>query len=293
MQTYRKLGVFLHDSPADDAALAFAGVLATLAQSDSVLCVRVREPDSEGPDPDVAAFEAAVRSRLPDEVSRITQVEIRGGTGVAEILRGARDLDLDMMVVGRRLSSDQLGIGTSFARLAHKAPCNVLVVPEGATPHLGRVLVPIDFSAHSKRALEQGLELARASGDAQPQLVMHSNSPVGYGYTKLGMSLAEAIAERERDTRQRLVDFVADLDTTGVEVEQVCTTAEDTEAAICEVAVARKMDLILVGSRGQSGIFLLGSTAERLLHKSMLPVLIVKEKGETVPFLDALFGTGS
>ncbi len=290
MQRFKKLGVFLHNSPSDSAALAYAGVFATLAQSESVLGVHVREPqEGDGADPELATFEAAVRKQLPPTVAQITKVEVHEGTGVGEILRSARDLDLDMIVVGRRLPSDQLGVGSDFSRLARKAPCNVLVVPQYARPHLGRVCVPVDFSEHSKRALAQAVVIAKASGDAHPQLVVHSNSSIGYGYSKLGLNLPEAIAERQQATRLQLEEFVADLDTAGIDVELVCTTADEAETAILEVAVAHKMDLILVGSRGTGSLFMLGSTAERVLHTSVLPVLIVKEKGETTPILDVLF----
>jgi nucleotide-binding universal stress UspA family protein len=52
------------------------------------------------------------------------------------------------------------------------------------------------------------------------------------------------------------------------------------------------MDMIVVGSRGlsRSAAAILGSTAERVLTCSPLPVLIVKRKGETVHLLDALLG---
>lgn len=292
MQRFKQLGVFLHGSPADDAALDYTSRIAALAGSRSVFCVYVRESEQEAKDPDPATFEAEVRQRLPKDVAGITQVEVHTGTGVPEILRAARDTGIDMIIVGRRLPSEQLGIGSAFARLARKAPCNVLVVPVHSRPHLERVFVPIDFSEHSKRALEQAVAIARSSGSSKPQLVVHSNSTVGYGYAKLGMSLREAIKQREQTTLEQIRDFICDVDTSGFDVDLICTCSENLELAIREVAVARKMDLIVIGSRGTGSVFLLGSTAERLLLQSVLPVLIVKEKGETVHILDALFGSG-
>lgn len=290
MQQFKKLGVFLHDCPADPTALAYAGLFATLADSESVRCIHVNGPESEEPIPDRAQLEADVHQHLPEPIAKITKVEVQQGSGVPEILRSARDDALDLIIVGRRLPSEQLGIGWAFARLARKAPCTVLVVPTQARPHLGRVFVPIDFSAYSRLALEQAITIARASGDAQPQLVVHSNFSVGYGYKKLGLKLTEAVAQRQEVCDRQLHDFVADVDTSGLAVELVSTSSEEAATAIQEAAVARKMDLVVVGSRGASQVFLLGSTAERILLRSVLPVLIVKKKGETVPILDALFG---
>jgi len=293
MERFKRLGVFLHNSPADKAALAFTGLLATLAKSESVLGIHVREPEQDEEDsPQLASFEAEVRQELPEAITRITKVEVHSGSTVPEIWRSARKLDLDMIIVGRRLPSEQLGIGSAFARLARKAPCNVLVVPQYARPHLGRVLVPVDFSPHSKLALEHGLVIAKACGDGHPQVVVVSNASVGYGHHKLGLSLQDAVEQLEKITRQKLEGFVAGVDTAGIDVELLCTCSEQPEAAIQEVAVARKMDLIVVGSRGARSLFMLGSVAERILHHSLLPVLIVKQKGETFHILDALFGSG-
>jgi nucleotide-binding universal stress UspA family protein len=293
MQRFKKLGVFLHDSPSDESALAYAGVWARLANSDSLLVAHVHERDDE--EEDDAPHEQAIRERalakLPADVAKITTFKMYPGTGVPEILRSARDDELDLLIVGRRIPSEQLGIGSAFARLARKAPCNVLVVPAESRPHLGRVFVPTDFSRHSKLAVEQAIAIARASGTERPQLAVHTNFTVGYGHTKLGMDLPEAIAQREQVAQQQLDEFLKGVDTAGFEVEKIATCSRDPQRGIQEAAVARKMDLIVVGSRGHSSVFLLGSTTESVVIHSMLPVLVVKEKGETVSIIDALFGT--
>lgn len=292
MQRFKRLAVFLHNSPSDAAALAYAGEFARLAHSETVYCVHVREPDeSPDADPDMATFREAVRAQLPSEVARLTEVEIRAGVGVGEILKSARTADYDMLIVGRRLPSEHVGIGSTFARLARKAPCTVFTVPRGARPHLERLLIAVDFSEHSKLALENAIGIAKASGAGRPQLIVHSNAILGYGYTKLGLTLQQAVVERERVARQQLEEFVRQVDTSGVAVELVPTVADSTDDAILEVAISRKMDVIVVGSRGQGSVSILGSTPERLLHHSPLPVLIVKRKGETVPILEALFGS--
>jgi nucleotide-binding universal stress UspA family protein len=50
------------------------------------------------------------------------------------------------------------------------------------------------------------------------------------------------------------------------------------EAAILEAAKARGADLLILGSRGRSGLsrFLLGSVAEQVIGKANCPVLVVR-----------------
>lgn len=290
MERFKKLGVFLHYPPADAAALQYAARFAGCAVAENLLCVHVREADADGAPPDPAELKKQVCAQLPAEVASRINVEVRTATGVAEILRVTHDQDLDLIVVGRRLPSEQIGIGSAFARLARKAPCSVLVVPTQSRPHLERAFVAVDFSDHSKLALETGIAIVRACGGDHPQLVVHSNAAVGYGYAKLGMTLPEALADRERTLRKDIQDFVKPVDTSGLDVEVLPSTSEDLDLAILESAIARKMDLIVLGSRGQAAALLLGSTSERVLLKSVLPVLIVKPKGETSRILDALFG---
>jgi nucleotide-binding universal stress UspA family protein len=294
MEQFRRLGFFLNESPADEVTLAFAGGFASLAGCESVLCIHVRGPakSADAPDPDPAEFDRRIRTKLPADVASRTKVEVHTGSGIPEVLRSARDLELDLIVLGRRLPADQMGIGSAFNRLARKSPCNVLVVPEHARPHFARMLVPVDGSEHAKRALRTAIAIAKASGHDRPQVVVQSIYTVGYGYQYSGLDFHDAGRRLEEVTRKDLDKFLADVDTAHIDFETVCTCSERPEAAIQDLASARKMDVIVVGSRGATSpaVALLGSTAERVLMSSPLPVMIVKRKGETTRFLDVLLG---
>jgi nucleotide-binding universal stress UspA family protein len=298
MQQYRRIGVFLTGSPADDAALGFAGRAAELAKSEKLLCVYVHGGGPEAPEAetaDVQELRARVIDALPDPVARNTEIEVHEGSGVAEILRSARDLELDLIVTGRRLPTHQAAAGSAFTKLARKAPCSVLIVPNYCRPHLSRLHVAVDFSEHSKLAMEAALEFARAratEGKAS-QIVVQTVYCVGYGYHKLGMDFEQAMAKQGEVARQKLDQFLAGIDTSGVQFEAICTCSEDTAAAVHELAAARKMDMIVVGSRGLSrtAAVILGGTAERILLHAPQPVLIIKRKGETIGLLDALLET--
>jgi len=290
MKQFQRIGVFLHDSPADDEALAYTSRFAEYADAKSVLCIHVHESGAGTPDPDAKAFREHVLAQMPPNIAGRTTVELFHDTGVPPILRAARDQELDLIVVGRRLPAEQMGIGAAFSRLARKSPCNVLVVPNYARLHLGRMLVPVDFSDHSRLALEQAIAIAQASSEEHPQVTVHANCSVGYGYRKTGRTLYEAGTELVGVYNERLAEFIKGIDATGVDIETVATCAEQVEAAIVEMAAVRKVDLIVIGSRGLSGpaTALLGSVSERVLLSSPLPVLIVKQKGETTRLLDVL-----
>lgn len=291
MERFQKIGVFLNSSPADDAVLSFGGRIAEIAGSDQVHAVHFREHGEgwEEAEPTEDQFAGMVKDRVPAAIAERITCVVRQGVGVREVLTTARDRDLDLVVVGRRLPHSQLAIGSAFMKLARKAPCDVLVVPEQSRAHLARILVPVDFSKHAGVALQTAVELVRVSGQANLQVVCQHVFACGYGYKRVGVSLAEAVQGMETRAHQEYDEFVRAVDTEGIEIEPIFTVSEQRAEVIADLAVARKMDLVLLGSRGRTipAAGLLGATAERILVFSAVPVLVVKEKGETSRFLDA------
>lgn len=292
MNRYQRIGILLTGSPGDENALAYAAQLCELNQTQRVACVYLRnsdEPREPMTDDQARAKVEAALANLPAGALQFEAID----RDIFRMLQIARDEQLDLIVVGRRLYSDQESIGSAFGRLARKGPCDVLVVPNYAQMHFGRVLVPVDFSDHSAAALRVGLDLARASGDEHPQVVVQTVFSVGYGYRKVSSDLHTAIKELEQVTCKKLDEFMQGFDTKGVELETVCTCSEKPFAAVDEFAAVRKMDLIVLGSRGATWTtaVVLGSTTERILMGSASPVLIIKHKGETLHLLEALLGS--
>ena len=292
MEQLQRIGVFLNGSPADEAVLSHAGRIAQLAESRQVRVVFFGEEggEDEPPPPQEAEFAKRVLASLPAEMASRTTCTVHGETGLDEVLAIAKNEDLDLAVVGRRLPHSQQAIGSGFMKLARKAPCNVLVVPEQSRPHFSRILVPVDFGKHARMALETAIALAHAAVTGKPEVICQHVYSVGYGHRSTGLSPEEAAGAMEAKAREAYQAFTEDLDTMGVPVEPVLTLSDKIEEVIGDLAVARKMDLVLIGSRG-SGISpatLMGATVERILVFSALPVMVVKVKGETSRFLDVL-----
>ena len=132
------------------------------------------------------------------------------------------------------------------------------------------ILVATDFSEHSERALECAITLAKAaSGKIHLLHAMQVPSELrmaGDWYATLrGSAVAGLDACLEK------------LDAAGVASESHFVD-ENPVAAILSLADKLKSDLIVIGSRGRSGLanVLLGSVAERILRLATCPVLTVK-----------------
>jgi len=291
MEQLKKLGFYLTGEPGDKEAIAFAALLARTQKPESIYCIHVRgiEGPAEGPAITLEQIEERLQKALTAELAASTHVHVSAATGLPEVLRTARDRDLDLLVVGRRLPSDQLGLGSVFYRLARKAPCDVLVVPQHAYAHLNRLLVLMDGSEHSLMALRTALHLARTTGGT-PQVIVQNVFDLPYGYRKTGMTMQEAIRFREEVQRKEIEACIAGIDTSGVDFQVVYTCARDTAAAAHGLASADHMDAIVIGSRGATlpAVALLGGTTECVLLNAPTSVLVVKRKGETFGFLDAV-----
>lgn len=154
-----------------------------------------------------------------------------------------------------------------------------------------RILVAIDFSKHSKAALQQAIWIGRIQGaklvlaHALPDLrkIAHESSyraklDLLQGEGKLFQR--EVCAKSDSNLRQLILDLKAD----DMDI-QFETLIGDAFVELIHAVQAEAFDLVLAGSRGMSSWeqFLVGSTAKRLIQKCPASVWIAKEKHVVQP----------
>jgi nucleotide-binding universal stress UspA family protein len=152
------------------------------------------------------------------------------------------------------------------------------------------ILVPVDFSTHSRAAIERALAWAQVS-DAEVRL-LHAmyTLPVTLEY-----SISEQVwADLRASEAAELAKLVAEFAGRGVSIS---TRMEERDPADAIRAVAREpgVELIVMGSHGRRGLdrMLLGSVAERTVQGASVPVLIVRdsESGARREVRSILFAT--
>jgi len=141
---------------------------------------------------------------------------------------------------------------------------------------LERILVPVDFSECSKKALQYALPLAREH-HAVIELLYVIHAPVAVG--EFG---AMDFAAFEVDMRASAVKALANLAAQLAAQEVVTDTlVESGSPAVEIVSAARRLCsyLIVISTHGRAGIkrAWLGSVAEHVLRSAPCPVLIVRE----------------
>jgi universal stress protein A len=139
------------------------------------------------------------------------------------------------------------------------------------------ILVPIDFSSNSDRALDYAAGVAEVFGSTLHLLHAYhlpsmATSPHDYAVPPAVWDGVREAARRELEERREKVEA------RGLQVEAHLARGIASDAIR---AAAEKLgaDLIVMGTRGRTGLahVLLGSVAERTLRSAPCPVLTVRE----------------
>jgi nucleotide-binding universal stress UspA family protein len=139
-----------------------------------------------------------------------------------------------------------------------------------------RILVPIDFSPHADAVVEWAAHLAEEHGSVL--ILLHAyHLPVEFQQLEGAYLPAEFWTNVKEDAERSLERYAQPLEGLGLRVEQ-CVREGYPATVIEEEAQLQRADLIVIGSRGLSGLkhLLLGSIAERVVQKAHCPVLTVK-----------------
>ncbi len=140
-----------------------------------------------------------------------------------------------------------------------------------------RILVPIDFSEHSKDALRYAVELGSIF-DAELLLVFVVESvgyPADLGYGQVGIPRIERdLSERGRAELVRLSEKYVG----GKLAVKYNVSAGRPFVEIIRAARDFDVDLIIIATHGHTGVehILFGSTTEKVVRKAPCPVLVVR-----------------
>jgi nucleotide-binding universal stress UspA family protein len=148
---------------------------------------------------------------------------------------------------------------------------------DSATPfQIRSILVPIDFSKPSLRAIECALPLVNKFG-AQLHLV-HVFAPEYPFASTAAMPLIVPELEVGKRVRRHLRDLARKY-SLRLGHENIHALRGRPFEEICRLARERSIDLIITSTRGLTGLkhLALGSTAERIVRYSPCPVLVLRQ----------------
>ena len=139
-----------------------------------------------------------------------------------------------------------------------------------------KILYLTDFSASSEYAGQYAISIAGKYGCRI--YVAHVVEPFTYA-DDFGIDYGAQFREMEATARRLLDNTVASMKGTGADVESVLLSGNPS-AEIVKFAKEETIDLIVMATHGRSGVehLLMGSVAEKVLRKSLCPVMTVKKQ---------------
>lgn len=142
-----------------------------------------------------------------------------------------------------------------------------------------RILVPINGSSTSERALQESIKLADGKAQVRLVYVLEEIMPIGTeGYDFVNNAALQKAARKAAE--QILAEAAEKVQQSGAQVE--ITLLDDQGQGVVDAinneALNCAADLIVIGTHGRTGLtrLLLGSIAEGVVRESSVPVLLIR-----------------
>jgi nucleotide-binding universal stress UspA family protein len=224
-----------------------------------------------------------LETRYPKRLYPNSNRKIVSSPSIPEgILEHAKAEGCDLIVVGThgRQALGRIFMGSVTSELIRNSPVPVMVVrtlnnPEEHVQNYKRILVPIDFSDMSMKALEYGIRFANFL-QADVHLVHVVDLPTLGSFSNI-YPIPESVVSQASDWN---VDLTLAKAIEGKEIvgtTHVSTTFGDPADEILNYAKNQGCGFIVMGTHGRRGFdrALLGSVATTVASKSEIPVITV------------------
>ncbi len=146
---------------------------------------------------------------------------------------------------------------------------------------IDRILVPIDFSEHSKKALQYAIPFAEQFGASIDLLYVVEPAiyPADFSFGQLG------VPNIEDELRKRGQNELESLQKEQIAKRVPSRTNIRVGKPFYEInqyAQEEDVDLIIIATHGHTGMeyVLFGSTAEKVVRRAPCPVLVVRNVGK-------------
>jgi nucleotide-binding universal stress UspA family protein len=232
------------------------------------------------------AQETAAQEVIRGHVDTVTagngpsiSIKVVFGRAYVDILEVSEQAEAELIILGmhREDAFKDMFRGTTVQRIIGASNVPVLLVKDQASGPYRRVMVGVDFSIYSRRAVEFAVKFVP---NGEFHLVHAYDVPFkGFLY---GQGTRREVSKRHRVQFQQMIDeematFLASLEAKAPKLERVMQEGTVREVILRQIG-RLKPGLLVIGTHGRTGVAhaLLGSVAEDLLRDPPCDVLAVK-----------------
>ncbi|MEJ2006293.1 MAG: universal stress protein [Cyclobacteriaceae bacterium] len=304
MEFYNNWLVGLDMTETDSFIMQNIASLGNLHKPEKITILHVVDPPDlpkevimEIPDlhlPELLHFENRIREMVSEyDLEGDIEIVVREGHPLTVILETLDSGNHDLIVIGKKGKE-----GSVERKIARKAGISALFIPEKQID-LKHILVPVDFSEHSKLALDVAAGIASKVEDVSCLHVYRDSSKYISQVVEtlddvqnlidqrniLDQKLAAYAEHKLNQTMSEYPHFKPHVYLEGI------NKTFDIGDFICEWAAKHPADMVIIGARGKTSAAaaLLGAVSEQVfLGLSDRLMLMVKKPGENVSLIKAL-----
>jgi len=301
MNQFEKILIALDNSPMDNELMESAKFISSFSRGSEFHFINIIK-DFDAPENLLKQFPNIIEGAIKERKEAINEkaakylgdedvtfkISVVKGNILKEILSYSAKIKSDLIIVGRK--NERKGGGILNNRLARRANCSLMIIPNGTIRKIEKILVPIDFSENSIMALQ----IAAAIGKRAKAKIITQNVyqiPVGYHYS--GKTKSEFAKVMEQHAKEDYARLTRSINLKGLDVEQIYTESQDDHVMedVYKTAKLLKVDSVIIGARGRTAAsaFFIGSKAEKLIQiDENFPLFIMRPKGKNVGIIDYL-----
>ena len=140
-----------------------------------------------------------------------------------------------------------------------------------------KILIAVDSSEFSMKAAKKGLELAHQL-NAKKALLYVVDKSKAMGNVEAGIMPQQAMIILKKEAEQTLDELATMYN--GEDLFKFMPEGTNPSEDIIKTAENWEADLIVLGTHGRTGLMhlLMGSTAEKVVRHSKIPVMVVPSK---------------
>src|SRR5690606_15718234 len=210
-------------------------------------------------------------AELHDGLGGSANLHLGIGNVVNEITRQADALDADLLVLGAHGSSlvRDLIVGSTTERVLRRTGRPLLVVRRPAPRGYRQVLIPVDFSARSLKAIE----VARRLAPKAALVLLHTFEVPFEGRRRHAAVSAHELgalrASAQHEGETRMAELIARAGLPAAALHSLVLYG-DPSVQILEHERLQGSELIVIGKRGQNSLedLLLGSVTKHILSQA-------------------------
>lgn len=205
--------------------------------------------------------------------------DIREGNPLEELIKEDKLLEPDIVLVGKNPSTSSHGI--TVKNIVRRLQAHTWIVPMGAPARIKHILVPIDYSKHSIRALKTAVNIKNKLDHPVKITALNVYDTPDFSAYKISRSEEQLNAIILEQKQAAANDFITSNIGNDEDVNLVLKEhkAPGIGHYIRDYAETKDVNLIIMGAKGHSQVelLLMGSVTEKVISLDhQIPMLVVK-----------------